>query len=207
MNVPGQITPVRHGLDDSLDFINTLAHGRDGDTERLPDAAAAEAWLVGHGAVPPIRVGRVELDAIRSARQAMRELVDAVVDHRTPSSNAVARLNGILAAGDRPRLERTSDGVRVTSAHAGEPIPDALSHLVEPLVDLVARGDTSRLRSCDDESCRWVFFDESRTARRRWCDMSSCGNRAKAARHRARRRAGTSPDALADSSGVATDRG
>ena len=34
-----------------------------------------------------------------------------------------------------------------------------------------------------------VFYDASRTSRRRWCDMATCGNRAKAARHRARERA------------------
>jgi predicted RNA-binding Zn ribbon-like protein len=34
-----------------------------------------------------------------------------------------------------------------------------------------------------------VFFDSSPTGRRRWCDMATCGNRAKAARHRARAKA------------------
>jgi len=40
-----------------------------------------------------------------------------------------------------------------------------------------------------------VFYDISRTGRRRWCDMATCGNRAKAARHRARARASTDGDA------------
>jgi predicted RNA-binding Zn ribbon-like protein len=31
-----------------------------------------------------------------------------------------------------------------------------------------------------------VFFDGTKNGRRRWCDMGTCGNRAKAARHRAR---------------------
>jgi predicted RNA-binding Zn ribbon-like protein len=35
-----------------------------------------------------------------------------------------------------------------------------------------------------------VFFDESRGGQRRWCDMATCGNQAKAARHRARAKAG-----------------
>jgi predicted RNA-binding Zn ribbon-like protein len=29
-----------------------------------------------------------------------------------------------------------------------------------------------------------VFFDNTKNGRRRWCDMATCGNRAKAARHR-----------------------
>jgi predicted RNA-binding Zn ribbon-like protein len=32
-----------------------------------------------------------------------------------------------------------------------------------------------------------VFEDESRAGRRRWCDMATCGNRAKVRRYRARR--------------------
>jgi predicted RNA-binding Zn ribbon-like protein len=42
-----------------------------------------------------------------------------------------------------------------------------------------------------------VFYDESPTGRRRWCDMSTCGNRAKAARHRARRKAAEQDEAIA----------
>jgi predicted RNA-binding Zn ribbon-like protein len=29
----------------------------------------------------------------------------------------------------------------------------------------------------------WLFIDASKNATRRWCDMASCGNRAKARRH------------------------
>jgi flagellar biosynthesis GTPase FlhF len=34
----------------------------------------------------------------------------------------------------------------------------------------------------DGPDCRWVFSDSSRSGRRKWCDMNTCGNRAKAAR-------------------------
>jgi predicted RNA-binding Zn ribbon-like protein len=180
--------PVRPELSDSLDFINTLAHDRDGDTEHLATPEAAEAWLTTHGARAPLHLSDTDLVTVRSTRQAMRELADAVVQQRAPSAEALDRLNGLLALGDRPRLVLVDDSVAVAAAHAHDPLQDALTHLVEPLVDLVEHGDPARLRTCDDETCRWVFYDESRTARRRWCDMSTCGNRAKAARHRARLR-------------------
>jgi len=34
-----------------------------------------------------------------------------------------------------------------------------------------------------------VFLDATKNGLRRWCDMGTCGNRAKAARHRAKRTA------------------
>jgi predicted RNA-binding Zn ribbon-like protein len=45
-------------------------------------------------------------------------------------------------------------------------------------------GELVRVRRCADAGCTRVFHDESKNGRRRWCDMKSCGNRAKAARHR-----------------------
>ncbi|HEY5627935.1 MAG TPA: CGNR zinc finger domain-containing protein, partial [Candidatus Limnocylindrales bacterium] len=52
----------------------------------------------------------------------------------------------------------------------------------------VAAGTTGRLRICANDDCRWAFEDTTRAGRRRWCDMTSCGNVAKARRNRARHR-------------------
>ncbi|MPZ63628.1 MAG: hypothetical protein GEU93_20600 [Propionibacteriales bacterium] len=46
--------------------------------------------------------------------------------------------------------------------------------------------DIELVKVCDCNHCGWLFID--RTGRRRWCSMSTCGNRAKvqayARRHR-----------------------
>ncbi|UGX86325.1 CGNR zinc finger domain-containing protein [Phyllobacterium meliloti] len=47
-----------------------------------------------------------------------------------------------------------------------------------------------RIKICPN--CHWLYFDESRNRSRRWCDMTVCGNRAKAQRHYRRNR--TQPD-------------
>ncbi|EJN04651.1 CGNR zinc finger domain-containing protein [Phyllobacterium sp. YR531] len=43
----------------------------------------------------------------------------------------------------------------------------------------------SRIKICPN--CHWLYLDESRNRSRRWCDMTVCGNRAKAKRHYDRR--------------------
>ncbi|HET8727128.1 MAG TPA: CGNR zinc finger domain-containing protein, partial [Alphaproteobacteria bacterium] len=43
---------------------------------------------------------------------------------------------------------------------------------------------------CGGIDCGWLFLDTSKNAKRRWCDMRYCGNRAKAHRHYERARAG-----------------
>jgi predicted RNA-binding Zn ribbon-like protein len=42
---------------------------------------------------------------------------------------------------------------------------------------------SSRIGICGGGQCGWLFLDESRGKRRRWCDMKDCGNRAKARRY------------------------
>jgi hypothetical protein len=44
-------------------------------------------------------------------------------------------------------------------------------------------GLLDRVRRCANPECGWLFLDDSRAGKRRWCSMSSCGNRARARRH------------------------
>ena len=119
----------------------------------------------------------------------MREVSDAVVTGRRADPTALAEVNRALRARERIELVSADDGVSVGHSHVGDPIDDALARLAEPLVDEIQAGNADRVRICANDTCRWIFYDESRAGRRRWCDMASCGNRAKAARHRARMKA------------------
>lgn len=61
---------------------------------------------------------------------------------------------------------------------------------IAALLGAAARPGWRRLKSCADLDCGRVFLDASRNTSRRWCDMAGCGNRAKTAAFRARRRPG-----------------
>ena len=89
-----------------------------------------------------------------------------------------------------PELRPTLAGIAVGHRHeAADPLGEALARVAEALVEAIAEGDTTRFRICANDACRWVFEDTSRGGRRRWCDMQSCGNRAKVRRFRSRQRA------------------
>jgi predicted RNA-binding Zn ribbon-like protein len=48
--------------------------------------------------------------------------------------------------------------------------------------ELLASDQLEFVRACASKTCEWLFLDESKSHRRRWCDMTKCGNRAKAQR-------------------------
>lgn len=184
-------------LETTLDFINTLEYCSTrtheefgGAHEGLRTPADASTWLVQrdlvHGEAIPAASDWTALARVRAVRAAFRELIDAAAEDRAPTIDAIEVVNGLLASRQVPALEVTADGVRLSHRHLAAPLDEALAGLAEPLVEKMASSAIDRFRVCANDQCRYAFYDESRAGRRRWCDMSSCGNRAKAARHRAR---------------------
>jgi predicted RNA-binding Zn ribbon-like protein len=70
--------------------------------------------------------------------------------------------------------------------------PDALDAMLGPIVEsavsLLTAGPRDRVRTCESDTCQWVFLDTSKNRSRRWCDMKQCGNREKARRFQERAR-------------------
>jgi predicted RNA-binding Zn ribbon-like protein len=195
--VPGGSRDHTHelSLEDTFDFLNTIELENGFLDDHFVSFGDAADWLLARGVVHRWRAaanrptGGAADDAlarIRSVRGALREVSDAVVHGRPADPAALAEVNRALQARERIELVPATDGVSVGHSHVGDPIDDALARLAEPLVDEIRAGNADRIRICDNDTCRWIFYDESRAGRRRWCDMASCGNRAKAARHRAR---------------------
>ena len=56
-----------------------------------------------------------------------------------------------------------------------------LAAIARSAAEIIAEAATPRLRVCSNPTCGLLFYDTSRTGRRRWCSMSRCGNRHKVA--------------------------
>jgi predicted RNA-binding Zn ribbon-like protein len=142
----------------------------------------------------------------RRVRASLRALAERGNSTEKARNDTLAEINRILgrSAGTR-RLEPKGDG---TFAHSFVPVGDAFAGLMIPVVesaaDALVIGELARIRRCADGRCPRVFYDGTKNGRRRWCDMATCGNRAKAARHRVRIRDGG--DTLLDDASPADSR-
>ena len=130
----------------------------------------------------------VDARRVRAALRSLAERGSAAPQVRVEALQEINRVLG-RSAGTR-RLEIRPDG---TFARSFVPVGDAFAGLMIPIVesaaDALILGELTRVRRCADPRCARVFFDGTKNAARRWCDMATCGNRAKAARHRARLKA------------------
>lgn len=192
-----------HGVDleATFDFLNTADTDNGFPLEKLPSLDDALTWFVDRGvihregadrararvATQPAAAAR-DLDRVHGVRDALREVAEAITERRAPRASALSTVNRALHARQVIELVPAPDGVNVDHRHVGDPIDDALARLADPLVTELTAGHPDRIRVCASDTCQWIFYDASRTSRRRWCDMATCGNRAKAARHRARAR-------------------
>ena len=173
-----------------IDFANTL-HGPGGDSiDDLADASGLGDWLAANGLLRKRSSGAAleqALPAFRMLRDLVRDTTNRLVDDNRPSATQVRRLNRVLRDGTHHhRLEASSDGTRFTVGQVGDELDQARAAIAGSLAHFVADHEVDRLRICAADDCGWRFTDHSPAGRRRWCDMRTCGNRAKVARHRAR---------------------
>ena len=152
----------------ALDFLNTADWASDGAVvhEKIAELVDLDVWLRAVGLPDAARPGAVE--AVHRFRDELRRLFRAEAD---------ARLSGLQASLRVIDLGETAS-------------PDDLAR--QPALGLIALSALSilgdprergRIKTCPGIDCGWMFIDETKNRRRKWCLMETCGNRAKAARH------------------------
>lgn len=187
-----------------LDFVNTVSwRASTAPVEGLGHYRNLTAWSATAGLVPAGRAAELERQAgtlpasaeavlarARALREALHRLFGACAGGRAPGTSELAILNAELARAPAIRgLTWADPGFVWSGAEAGSRLESVLWPLAWSAAELLTGGELKRVRVCAGEGCGWLFYDTSRSLSRRWCAMDDCGNRAKARRHYARRKA------------------
>jgi predicted RNA-binding Zn ribbon-like protein len=178
----------------ALDLVNTLRERWRRRVETLVTPRDLDLWLVRAGVLAEdadLAVTPEVLAEARALREAIDACVTALVEDAPSPPAAVKRIDSFLKfAGARPALVLGADGVPSLGERGEGHSPrralgvialDAARMLGDP-------AERARVRVCASDTCSARFYDRSPAGRRRWCSMRTCGNEAKARRHRARAR-------------------
>ncbi len=195
----------------ALDFVNSRSTPLGNWTDWLRDGIDLLDWLEEAGAIEEADAYRFRQDA--GAREALDEVAERARTLREWLRGFVARhagrkigaaaaaelgpLNDLLArsdcywqveaGGDRGALpEPDQRPLRAQRVRRWTTPEQLLQPLAEAIADLVCNEDFRLIRACEGKACVLLFLDKSKSHARRWCSMALCGNRAKAAAHRAR---------------------
>jgi predicted RNA-binding Zn ribbon-like protein len=192
----GSLPLIGSGL--ALDFANTVS-GRGGERhiDHLREAAdivdwARHAGLLDEAGAARLRERILRLDKaftwfLRDAlmlREAVHRIVGAIARREPPERADLSHLSACCASSlAKATLEMEGQGARWRWP-TEEPVPETiLGPIALSAVGLLRDSDPARLKQCPGEHCGWVFFDMTKNRSRRWCEMSVCGNRAKAKSH------------------------
>jgi predicted RNA-binding Zn ribbon-like protein len=165
----------------ALDFINTAYGVGAGASDYLDDDAAVVRWLAQAKALPQASRSLPTAGLLTSARE-FRDAARHLVEKRQAQAWAdPAPLNRLLALGSRYSQVQWPSGEDpvLTVVQPCEETAAWLLPIADALAALLAEADVSRVRCCASDECTLLFRDMTRSHRRRWCDMSRCGNRAK----------------------------
>ncbi len=187
-----------------LDFANTLDERRSTrPRELLARYDCLVDWGVQAGAVSSAAGAALRRLAERhpgpaavvlreavTLRETIFLLCSSMAAGRPVPASALSALDRALprALAARTVRRRGRDLVWVWRRRRPLDLREVLWPVVWSAAELLTSAERLRVRECAGANCRWLFVDASKSGTRRWCDMSVCGNRAKAARHRARRR-------------------
>lgn len=181
-------------------LVNTLSgRGTGAPKESLVSYAALLEWARGAGVIAPSAAADLSsqadahpadaeraLNHVRELREALHGLFSAIAQEKGPPASVLTTLAGHLGAGfAQARLAFHDRALRWAPGSVGA-LDDVSRELARAAANLVGSDSLARVRACAADDCRWWFIDDTRNHSRRWCEMKTCGNRAKLRRYRAR---------------------
>jgi predicted RNA-binding Zn ribbon-like protein len=185
-----------------VDFVNTEVIASGNRVDLLGNFDDLAAWCTAAQLVSPAQAS--DMARRWSGRRDVERTFKHAIQFRTTLRGIVER----LAAGRPTVLQAALDDINdVLRTRAGEleivrtksgyetryrPLFIEPAHLLVPIArsaaDLLSAGDLTLVRKCQNPQCILYFYDTTKNHARRWCSMSGCGNRAKAAAHYRRAR-------------------
>jgi predicted RNA-binding Zn ribbon-like protein len=189
-----------------LDFLNSIATPVDSPVDWLDSGDGLLRWLAQAKLVPADALDELkarakpgELDRVADQARALREWFRRFVTKHMgrplppKALQELGPLNKLLQRDETfsqisRHRERNGDRFELRAMRRWRSPESLLLPIGEALAKFVCEEDFARVKACEGHRCTLVFADHTRMQARRWCSMAICGNRAKQAAHRNRRK-------------------
>ncbi|HEY0756650.1 MAG TPA: ABATE domain-containing protein [Ktedonobacteraceae bacterium] len=134
------------------------------------------------------------LAEIKGIRALLYQILSKVAAGEAPVAEEIGQFNQYLST-TMAYLRVTPDKNGFTWQWHGQEARHELPlwPVIRDAADLLTSSELRFVRMCASDTCDWLFLDTSKNHKRRWCDMDTCGNRAKARRHYGRQKQTSQP--------------
>jgi len=173
----------------ALDFLNTVVLLDGSEHDLLQSDADVRAWLELAGLLKPAEpLPPYQAQSLCLGSRKLRELLRGLVRRRKLGKRLdPSQLNTFLAAGrQRQELVLERGELRLEPRFEKATPEQLLLPVALSGAELLANADFELVRTCESPDCVLLFYDRTKSHRRRWCSMATCGNRHKVATFRER---------------------
>jgi predicted RNA-binding Zn ribbon-like protein len=129
------------------------------------------------------------MNKIREIRLLLHELISAIAaNDQEKIAQFLSAINPFLTdAFSRIRLEFSGNRFLIAYPQKAIQLIGPIWLVLKSLYDMITEDDLVRIKECP--SCGWVFFDETKNGKRRWCNPLNCGTKDKMNRYTKKKRA------------------
>ena len=173
----------------ALQILNTVPLVGGELVDSLQSDSDVLQWLAQAGWPVAKDLSNLRPASLLDTARVLRETIRTLVERRKAEKRLdVSTLNEFLSE-SRSYLElatEKSGSTHLIRRWKRRTPEEVLAPLAEAAADFLATADFDLVRRCESEDCVLWFYDQTKSHRRRWCSMATCGNRHKVAAFRKR---------------------
>ena len=178
-------------------FVNTVyAWKGDNSYDFLVDYLAFNKWCIRLAVFEPATLDKLRLLAdkmpakaakamneIRKVRHLLHAFLSSIAQKNPEQTNLLLdKINPLLSgAHSNIYLKHTGETYLLSYKNADIDLMTPVRVVLKSLYDLLTSDEMGRVKECP--GCGWIFYDETKNGKRRWCNPVNCGTKDKMTRY------------------------
>jgi predicted RNA-binding Zn ribbon-like protein len=154
-----------------LDFVNTVVQDKGQSVDFLKVKSDWVDWLKFAGIHSD--GGVTSFQEVLKFRDILQKVALELSNGKRVNAGAIEKINSYLT-GASSLLVRRERGWALENQ-----FPNPLSEIAQSVALSLTSSHAELIRKCEASDCVLYFCDTSKSHKRRWCSMKTCGNRAK----------------------------
>jgi len=158
---------------------------------QFTDHLANPYWLatfLKHWELYPFPSKDVPRRKLARLRGLLRHAAEKLASGGSLSRSELSALNHVMNVPVWQKLVQDQNGFRAETIPVQSDWTWVIARIAASFGEMLANQEVERIKVCANFDCRWVFHDPTKARTKRWCDDSTCGNRARVRRARAARK-------------------
>lgn len=129
-------------------------------------------------------VDKEMIDKLLEFRDFLSYITNKLCTKKTIDLKDINKINEYLKVSSFYKiLEKDGDRFFIKTVPVKSNLDLIIFEITSSFVEMITKYDIERIKLCENPECKWIFYDESRSHTRKWCD-NTCATLIKVRRFR-----------------------